>query len=76
MLHRKILKKASCAPNSACCFSGSVGWPDECDGLSLQAPSASDPRSFFGRWFLISNQKARARPLLQQHEAEFKVVGY
>lgn len=30
---------------------------------------------FFGCWFLISKQKARALPLLQQRKAEFKAVG-
>lgn len=30
---------------------------------------------FFGHWFLISKQKARALPSLQQHKAEFKAVG-
>lgn len=33
---RQTLKKASCAPNSACCFSSSVSWPDKSYGLSLQ----------------------------------------
>lgn len=33
--HRQTLKKASCAQNSGCCFSGFVSWPDKNYGLSL-----------------------------------------
>lgn len=72
--HRQTLKKASCAPNTACCFSSSVSWPDKSYGLSPQTQSALVLWAFFGCWLLISNQKAGALPSLQQHKAELKAV--